>query len=287
MQALGTLFVLIWSTGFIVARAIMPVAGANLFLTARFFLAAIGFAMFALAAGVQWPKWREVPLHLCVGIVLNGIYVSGGYWAVTHGLSPAIMSLLGAMQPIFTVLIGAIWLKPFAIHRLFWYGLMIGLIGVILVLFPRLSWVSYEKTWLEYIVGIVAVISLTIGTILQKSKLIQTDIRSSMAIQNLGAALFTGGLAFVLQESHWEHGFLLYGALAWASLILSGVGTGLLILLARKGEVARVTTLMYLAPPLAAVESFLLFDTQLTYIQMFGFIFALLGVSLCHIKKSE
>lgn len=63
-------FVALWSTGFIVARAIKPFADPNLFLLARFAGTALLFGVFALAARAPWPARREWPRHLIAGALL-------------------------------------------------------------------------------------------------------------------------------------------------------------------------------------------------------------------------
>ncbi|MCB6183078.1 DMT family transporter [Leeia sp. TBRC 13508] len=286
MLGLSALFVLIWSTGFIVGRAIVDVASPNLFLTARFLLAALLFGLLALQAKAKWPSKQEIPRLLGVGALLNGLYLAGGYWAVSKGLSPAIMALLGALQPLFTTLLAIFVLneKP---ARLFWLGLLAGIAGVVLVLLPALNVATHHFSIWVVAVGMIAVLSLTVGTVLQKTRIAQLDLRVSSAIQNLGGAMFTGVVAVWLNESRWEQGTLLYGALAWAALVLSGAGTGLLLWLVRKGKVAQVATLMYLAPPLAAIEAYYWFDARLTAIQLVGFAFAALGVWVCHLSESR
>jgi drug/metabolite transporter (DMT)-like permease len=52
-------FVLIWSTGFIVAKAVLPHADLQLFLVARFTLTGIVMGCAALFAGAQWPGVRQ------------------------------------------------------------------------------------------------------------------------------------------------------------------------------------------------------------------------------------
>ena len=52
-------FVLIWSTGFIVGKAVVPVADTSLFLLARFALAALLFAVAALAGRAICRRWRR------------------------------------------------------------------------------------------------------------------------------------------------------------------------------------------------------------------------------------
>jgi drug/metabolite transporter (DMT)-like permease len=65
-------------------------------------------------------------------------------------------------------------------------------------------------------------------------------------------------------------------------LILSGLGTLLLVWMVRRGRAANVASLLLLAPPLAAVEAYLLFGDRLSAVQISGFAIALAGVFLCN-----
>ncbi|EJO58543.1 EamA-like transporter family protein, partial [Burkholderia multivorans ATCC BAA-247] len=101
----AALFVALWSTGFIVARAIKPYADPNLFLLARFAGTAALFAVVALAARAPWPARREWPRHLIAGALLQGVYLGASYWAVAQGLNAGVMALLGALQPLATAVL--------------------------------------------------------------------------------------------------------------------------------------------------------------------------------------
>lgn len=92
-------FVALWSTGFIVARAIKPYADPNLYLLARFSGTALLYACIALATRAPWPARREWSRHLLAGALLQGAYLSASYWAVAQGLNAGAMALLGALQP--------------------------------------------------------------------------------------------------------------------------------------------------------------------------------------------
>jgi drug/metabolite transporter (DMT)-like permease len=54
------LFVLIWSTGFVVARVAAPHADLQLFLVLRFALTAAVMGLAALVTGAKWPRGREL-----------------------------------------------------------------------------------------------------------------------------------------------------------------------------------------------------------------------------------
>lgn len=117
------LLVLIWSTGFIAARAVAPHADPNLFLLFRFLIALAGFAI--LARHVPCPKGWQFLGHLCAGMLMNGVYLGASWWAVANGLAAGVMALLGALQPFFTALIVVLVLQG-PISRRAWRGLALG-----------------------------------------------------------------------------------------------------------------------------------------------------------------
>lgn len=282
MKALPVVFILIWSTGFLVAKAIVPVADPNLFLTVRCVLAGLLFLGISLAARVRWPRWRQVPAHMLAGILLQGAYLGGTYWAVAHGLLPGVMALFGSLQPILTAVLGIVVLREIPSRRT-WAGLALGACGVALVVSPGISTADGAAAPAGVIVVAVgAVIALTLGTILQKTSIAGSDIRASSVLQNAGSALFVGVIACVRGETRWISSPALWLSLGWASLVLSGLGTLMLVLLVRRGRAANVAALLLLAPPLAATESYLLFGDRLSALQVVGFAVTLAGVFLCN-----
>ena len=291
-----TLFVVLWSTGFVVARAIAPYADPNLFLLARFTGTAALFAIVALVMRAPWPRGREIGKHLFAGALLQGVYLGAGYWAVAQGLSAGVMALLGALQPLLTAAVAARMFGERLPPRR-WSGMSLGLAGVVLVLSPKLyaamhaaggaiadaaaatmNTHAHANPLLVVIVAVVSVGSITAGTLYQKTSLAHADIRSASAVQNLGAAIVAAVLALVLGETRWIATPTLWFSLAWGIAMLSGAGVTLLVWMVRHGDAARATALLFLAPPLAALESWLLFGETLTPMQMAGFGVALVGV---------
>ncbi|AOJ04995.1 MULTISPECIES: DMT family transporter [Burkholderia] len=276
-------FVALWSTGFIVARAIKPYADPNLYLLARFVGTALLYTCVALAVRARWPSGREWGRHLFAGALLQGVYLGASYWAVAQGLNAGVMALLGALQPLATAALAA----PLFGERLSargWLGMALGIAGVALVLAPKLAAARAAAggapAWAVVAIAVAAVASITAGSLYQKSSLAQTDLRTAVAVQNLGAALVAGAAALALGETRWHGAPALWFSLAWGIAMLSGVAVMLLMAMLRRGEAARATSLLFLAPPLAALQGYALFGETLGPPQIAGFAVALAGVTL-------
>ena len=270
-------FVLIWSTGFIVAKAVLPHADLQLFLAARFSLTGIVMGCAALFAGAQWPRGRQAAAHVLAGGLMQGIYLCASYWAISRGLAAGVMALLGALQPLFTALL-AVSVMGKTLQARAWVGLLVGFAGVGLVLAPKLASHGVGSlTPLPVAAALVSVFAVTTGTIVQKW-FATTDLRTAASIQSFGAAIVAALATLLIGTSLWDGTPILWGALAWAVLVPSVVGTTLLMWMMRHGEATKVTALLLLVPPLAAVQAYLFFGETLEPVQFLGFALALGGV---------
>ncbi|EWS63410.1 hypothetical protein Y695_03360 [Hydrogenophaga sp. T4] len=87
LRAMPWVFVLIWSTGFIVARYGMPHAPPMKFLAVRYALSILCFLPWIVLAGVKWPSDRRQALHLAVtGVLMHAGYLGGVWAAVKAGI---------------------------------------------------------------------------------------------------------------------------------------------------------------------------------------------------------
>jgi drug/metabolite transporter (DMT)-like permease len=277
--AIPLAFVLIWSTGFIVAKAVLPHADLQLFLIARFSLTAIVMGLAALSAGAPWPGLSRSGPHVLAGGLMQGIYLCASYWAISHGLAAGVMALLGALQPLFTALFAVSFLGG-SLKVRSWMGLLIGFAGVVLVLAPKLSATGAGSlAFTTVAAALISVLAVTSGTIVQKW-LAAMDLRASAGIQSFGAAMVAAAVAPLLGSLRWDGTPILWGALVWSVLVPSMVGTTLLLWMMRHGDATKVTALLLLVPPLAAVQAYLFFGETLAPVQLIGFALALGGVLL-------
>ncbi|MEM1285423.1 MAG: DMT family transporter [Pseudomonadota bacterium] len=284
------LFVLIWSTGWITARAAAPYADPLTFLAARYALAALALVAVMLAFRIKLPSTPAMWVHgLFSGVLLHAIYLGGVWYVIAQGLATPLSGLIAALQPLLTAVLAVTWLAEHLTKRQ-WLGLALGFFGLVVALLPQLLSLEGEAltaaSWL-IVINVVAMVSVTLGTLYQKRYLQGGDLRAIAFLQYLGATLATLPFAFLLEEMRFaltlESGLVM----VWSVLGLSLAAIGLLLLLIRHGAVSRVATLIYLIPPLVAVESFLLFGERLSLVAILGMTLTVLGVYLVNRSKSE
>jgi drug/metabolite transporter (DMT)-like permease len=273
------LFVVIWATGFIVARLVAPHADPLTFLTLRYLLAILVLAGLVLLVRAPWPVtgrgWRDA---LISGVLLHGLYLGGVFWSVKHGLPAGIAALIAGLQPLATgLLVGPLLGERVSGRR--WAGIAAGFVGAALVVSPKIGGSDgFPPTALA--VCLLAMVSITFGTIWQKRTGSKLDMRVNATIQYIGAAIVTLPLMLLTEEGHMDLTLPLLGGLAWAVFGLSIGAIGLLLFLIRQGAVVGVATLLYLVPPVAALMAFALFGETLSVVQLAGMGLAALGVAV-------
>ena len=282
------LFVGIWATGFVLARFVGPYAEPLAFLTLRFALSAVVFALLALAAGAPWPRSaRAWGAALLCGVLMQGAYLFGVFWSVRHGLPAGIAALVGGLQPLLTAAL-AIPLLDEAVGPRRWLGIGLGFVGAAFVLAPGLavpgtvhpSLDSGGLPLLPLAVCLGGTLAMTLGTILQKRTGSGGDLRAGAAVQFLGATLAMAPVAAATGEFHFGWAWQAWAGLAWGVLGLSVGAIGLLLRMIRRGAVSGVASLFYLVPPAAALIAYLGFGERLGLLQIAGMGLAGLGVAL-------
>lgn len=277
-------FVLIWSTGFIVARYGMPHAPPLSFLAWRYVLSSLCFLPWIVLARVAWPATRAQWLHLAVtGVLMHGGYLGGVWAAVKAGMGSGLVALIVGVQPVLT----AVWLssRGSRVSARQWVGLALGFAGLVLVVSRKFGQ-GGEADLANLSLAVLALLSITTGTLYQKTFVAPCDVRSANAVQLMAALLVTLPLALLESETvRWTTAtgapnLELMAAMAWSVLGLTLGGSSLLYLLIQRGAATSVTSLLYLVPPTTALMAWVLFAEPVTLVTITGTVLTAAGVSL-------
>ena len=277
------MFVLIWSTGFVVARLGMPHSPPLTFLSMRYSLSALCFGVWIAISRPRWPREGIQWVHLAVvGVLIQAGYLGGVWSAVKSGIGAGTVALLVGLQPVLT----AIWITAAtkrSAHRgsgvsgRQWMGLVLGVTGLALVVWHKLG--GGEVTPWNLGFAVLALLSITTGTLYQKRFVSACDVRTASVVQLLAALAVT--LPFALLESEsvvWQPQMV--AALLWSVLALTLGGSSLLYLLIQRGAATEVTSLMYMVPPCTALMAWALFGELVTWSMLAGMLLTASGVAL-------
>lgn len=277
-------FVLLWSTGFIVAKFGLPYAPPLTFLLLRC-LGALAFLVPCLLIWkAPWPHGRVHHVAIA-GLLVQAGYLGGVWSAIKLGMPAGVTALIVGMQPILTA--AAAPLIGERVRPVQWLGLLFGIGGVALVVYAKITLVGLSFEAIAWAVG--ALLCITAGTMYQKRHCPQFDLRTGTVIQYSASAVALLPLAWLLEDLdlamstvQWTPRFV--GALLWSILALSIGAIFLLFKLIQKNDATKVTSLLYLTPPTTAVMAWLMFGETFSLLGVAGMALAVLGV-VCVVKK--
>lgn len=284
VAAMPVVFVLLWSTGFIVAKYASPHAPPLAFLLWRYASVVLVLLPVIAITGAPWPRNLASWLHVAVvGVLLQATYLGGVWWAIAEGMPAGASALIVGTQPLLTAFLASAVGERASARQ--WIGLVLGFGGVALVLSDRFTLQGVGLAPL--LVNVLALAGITAGTLYQKRFGVGVDLRTGSAIQFGASFLVT--LPFVLASGKWQVDFAaeFWLALAWSVLVLSLVAMALLLTMIRRGRATEVASLMYLTPPATALLAWALFGEALGLMAWAGVLVAMSGVALVLRKRRD
>jgi drug/metabolite transporter (DMT)-like permease len=276
--SLPLLFIVLWSSGYVLGKMGLAYAGPFTLLSLRFGLAASMLLAISLLTGAPWPKrGREWGHLVVVGLLMQVLQFVGVYEGMRLGLPSGIAALLIGMMPLATSLGAHLWLAE-RIGRWQGLGLVGGLAGVLLVVAGK----PFEGHggWLPYALALLGLLGLVGGTLYQKRFCAGMDLRSGASIQMTVSTAVVVPLAWHFEGFAVQWSGEMVFATLWLALVNSIGAFTLLFLMVRRGQASQVARLFYLIPGVSALMGFVVLGEQLQGLALLGFVVSALAVSL-------
>jgi drug/metabolite transporter (DMT)-like permease len=276
------IFVVLWSSGFIGAKFLLPHAEPFTLLSVRFALTA--FILISIAAVMRAPMKMTKSQYLRAGYIslfLHFAYTGGIFVALHEGVSAGITAVVVSLQPVLVSLL-AIALLGEKLRSSQVAGLVLGLIGVTLLLAPKILQgdASLVFSAAGVLAAVVALIGSVWGTLEQKRYGSDLPILYGLAFQYTVSGILLGILAITTESMIIEWSIQFVAVLLWIVLGVSIGSVVLLFYLLRKGTAGSVSSLLYLGTPLAATFGYIFFDEHISSVGVIGMAIAVFGVWL-------
>jgi len=270
--------VVLWSTGFVVARYATDDTGPITFLAVRMVLAASVLAAVAAMRASQRVDRRLVPWVMLAGIGMHVLYLGGVFIAIDQGLPSGISALIAGLHPVLTALASRRVLGERLI-RIQWVGVFLGFAGVVVVVIDRLVTHSTGVTTLTMLASAISVIGMSGGTLVQRKKCSTMPLLWGTVVQYTTAAAVL--LVLAVTWEHWDFSVTSRSvfALLWAVFVLSIAAVLLMLWLLQRRAASQVTSLFFLTPALSAIEGAILFGERLGLYAVVGLAISLVGVA--------
>ncbi|MCF6406790.1 DMT family transporter [Chitinophaga filiformis] len=281
---IGLLFALLWASAAVATKFGIHAADPLILANVRFFLAGGGMLLYAYLirkgqhAMPQGKEW----LHLIIFGCLNTTVYLGCFVIAMKTVSAGIGSLATATNPLFIMVISALWLK----RPLKWYevtGMFLGMAGVAMATYPLL--LDSHATVGGIVILMLGMFSVSVATVYYA----RINWRLSSLVIN-GWQVFLGGLLFIpvtglfanFKTTHFNAQFWL--SVGWLILPVSVIALQLWFYLVRKDAV-RASLWLFLCPVFGFLYSWILLNEPITWYTFAGTILVIGGLYLAQQEK--
>jgi drug/metabolite transporter (DMT)-like permease len=277
-RLLNPLFVLLWSSGFLVGtlgtRDTPPLALS----VWRFLLAAAVLLTVALLTRAPWPRsrraWRDL---LVTGVLMQAVQFGAAYTAVALGVPAGLAALVLCLSPV----VVAVASGPVLGERLGRLGALGSAVAVAGALVAGSGHLHDGGSSLGIALLLVGLLGFAGGTLYQKRFGATMDLRTGTAVQLLAGAAVLAPLSFALEGGIPLPGTSAgFAALVWLAVANSIGGVLLLFVLLRRGTGAGVSGLLYLVPAVTAVLAVPVLGQAVDVRALAGLAVTLVGVVL-------
>ena len=278
LTAAPVLFLLLWSAGFPIAKIGIAHAEPMTLLALRYCAVLMLLAPLALILRPPLPQSLRAGFDVAVtGFLIQVVYFGLCYLAFKSGTSSGTVAIVVCLQPILVALLAPRLAKE-PVSRRTWAGLALGLAGAVLVILSHAEIAAQSAFGLAS--TFLALLGMTGATLYEKRFGVTQHPITANLIQYAVGAMVTLPLALATEttEITWDGEFL--AVMAYLVLGNSLLAISLLLAMIRAGEVARVSALFYLVPPLAALFAWPLLGEALAPLGWAGMALAAVGVGL-------
>lgn len=272
-------FVLFWSTGFVVARYGTDDAGPFAFLAVRLAIAGALLALFAVATGAPRPTAVQSAWAAVAGLGIHAAYLGGVFLAISWGMPSGVSALIAGLHPVLTSVVGRLVLAE-RLRGVQWLGVGLGFAGVVAVVAEHLLGDTAGITAAALVASAISVVGMTAGTVVQRRRGSSTPLLWGTAAQYAASSVALAVAAVLHPGERFAVTSRSLFALAWAVGVLSLAAVLIMMWLLQREAAAQVSSLFFLTPALSTIEGAILFGESLGPLAVVGLVTAAVGVWL-------
>ena len=270
------LFLLLWSGGYSFAKLGLEHVEPLTMLALRYGLAVLVILAVLLFYRPLWPKepkhWMAIAI---TGFLIQCVYFGLAYLGMKLGMHAGTTAIIMALQPVLVAVFSPFISSTQGNSRL-WFGLALGFAGVVLVVWSdgSLGPSSMEATGL----ALAALAGITGATLFEKWHGRKTDPVVGGLVQYVVgfSVLLPAAASSESMLVDWHPALII--SLAYLVLANSLISIALYMALIQRGDATRISSFMYLVPPLALIFAWAILGETIGMLTLVGLALSVAGV---------
>jgi drug/metabolite transporter (DMT)-like permease len=277
---------LVWGSTFLANKIGVGKMPPLLFTAARFLIAGIMLAVVAAVLGERFPRTRREWLHVGLFSILM-VPLSNGLSTFALRYVPSNeAALLAASSALWLAGLGAIGPRGHKLTARTITGLLLGLAGVALLVWPKSATATGQIGWRVLVLG--SSMNFAIASIVYRDARLGVGAMAFNSVMMLLGAVCLAVAGVVAGEpAHWRWSRAGVAAILYLALFGSALAYTAYTWLLKRAPADRVGTFAYVNPAIATGLGWAVLGEALTSIQLVGVLVILGGVALVTLSSAR
>lgn len=272
---------LTWSSAYAAIAYALPAFSPGEVAFARLLIGSLCFAVLLRVRKIPWPARRDWPQLAILGVLGLTVYHLCLNYAQTR-IASGTASILISLIPAATAAVSALWLRERLPWRT-WIGLVIALVGTVMVVLSSGKEVRLDPmAWLV----LVSVLAAAIFFVGQKPLFQRNSMLGVTAVTFFAATVASVPFGWHLPQALVTASWPRIWALLWLGVAPTFVGYLAWNMAVHRASASRVSSFIYLSPPIALLIGWLWLDEVPNALILVGGAITIGGVVLANLRRT-
>ncbi|MDP6968661.1 MAG: DMT family transporter [Gammaproteobacteria bacterium] len=218
--------------------------------------------------------WAKFALFACLGNLLPYWLIAYGQQTVTSGMA----GLLMAVMPLTTMVLAHWYIAGERLNRNRIIGFLMGILGVIFVLWPSL--INGTNSWFGAVMILLAACSYAVNTIL-----IRLYSHHDISVVSAGVMICAAIMGVIIWPQMWDVQWHNVGtdsllSLVWLGLVPTGIASVIYFTLVQQAGPHFVSNNNYIIPVIAYLSGALILGEPVAWVDFFALAVILTGIGI-------
>ena len=288
--ALFWLVGLIWGTSFVWIKTGVSEIGSTMLVAYRALFGALGLGLIVWLNKNTNTRWETIKPHLMNFFILGLINITIPWSMISYAtqfIDSGMAAVINGTMPLFTIFLSSIFVKDDRLSLQKAAGLLIGFLGVVVLLLPKINLDGVE-TIVYYLIAIGAPFSYAVAVIFARRRTGELPSQMQAFLQMTMGAIQLWLLAFIFERPLIVPTKLTtWVALLWLGLLGSCIAYIIYFYLLHRIGPTLVSMVTYIPPLVGMVLGILFLGEQVFWLSLVGALMIMAGIMIGNLGSAK
>ena len=281
---------LIWGTSFVWIKTGVAEISSTMLVAYRALIGALGLGVIIAFNKKVSLKWETIKPHLGTFFILGLLNITLPWSMISYAsnfIDSGMSAVINGTMPLFTILLSFIFVKDDRVTFAKAAGLVIGFLGVVVLLLPKIN-LDGAGTIIYYVISMAAPLLYAVAVIFARKRAADLPSLMQAFLQLAMAAIQTWAWAFLIERPMVQPAQpITWVALVWLGILGSCIAYIIYFYLLHRIGPTLVSMITYIPPLVGMVLGIVFLGEQFFWLSLVGALMIMGGIMIGNLGSKE